>query len=116
MANHKDVVVTPRNVSTTLRQPSVEFKLGLLEFSSVLCDGSGSFLTKHYGAYVEGDDVGFQIVSGRHGGESKVGGQVHTFRIVFHLYQAPAYTTWQSLAEQKLGLKGARGARIASGD
>jgi hypothetical protein len=24
-----------RNVSTTLRQPSVEFKLGLLEFSSV---------------------------------------------------------------------------------
>jgi hypothetical protein len=30
--------------------------------------------------------------------------------------QAPAYTTWQSLAEEKLGLKGARGARIASGD
>jgi hypothetical protein len=28
----------------------------------------------------------------------------------------PAYTTWQSLAEEKLGLKGARGARIASGD
>jgi hypothetical protein len=28
----------------------------------------------------------------------------------------PTYTTWQSLAEEKLGLKGARGARIASGD
>jgi site-specific recombinase XerD len=27
--------VTLRNVSTTLRQPSVEFKLGFLEFSSV---------------------------------------------------------------------------------
>ena len=43
---------TDRNVSTTLRQPSVEFKLGLLEFSSVLCDGSGSFLTKHSGAFM----------------------------------------------------------------
>jgi hypothetical protein len=26
-----------RNVSTTLRQPSAEFKLGFLEFSSVNC-------------------------------------------------------------------------------
>jgi hypothetical protein len=64
-------------------------------------DGSGSFLTKHSGVSVEGNDVGFLIIAGRHGGESK---------------STPAYTTWQSLAEEKLGLKGARGTRIASGD
>ena len=32
---HDCIVAAPRNVSTTLRQPSVEFKLGFLEFSSV---------------------------------------------------------------------------------
>jgi hypothetical protein len=39
---------TFRNVSTTLRRLSVEFKLGFLEFTSP-CDGLGSFLTKHSG-------------------------------------------------------------------
>jgi hypothetical protein len=49
---------------------------------STAAHGSGLFLTKHSGVYVEGDDLGFEIIAGRHGGESKVGGQVHTFRIV----------------------------------
>jgi len=71
-----------------LRQPSVEFKLGLLEFSSVLCDGSGSFLTKHSGAFM-----------------------------LKAMTQAHRHTQHgKCLAEEKLGLKGARSARIASGD
>jgi hypothetical protein len=34
-AHGADNRLTERNVSTTLRQPNVEFKLGVLEFSSV---------------------------------------------------------------------------------
>jgi len=61
-----------RNVSMTLRQPGVEFKLG--------CLGSSA------------------------GPHSSV------------KYNKATYTTWQSLAEENVGLKGARCARIASGD
>jgi hypothetical protein len=61
-----------RNVSMTLRQPGVEFKLG--------CLGSSA------------------------GPHSSV------------KYNKATCTTWQSLAEENVGLKGARCARIASGD
>jgi hypothetical protein len=63
---------TARNVSMTLRQPGVEFKLG--------CLGSSA------------------------GPHSSV------------KYNKATCTTWQSLAEENVGLKGARCARIASGD
>jgi hypothetical protein len=61
-----------RNVSMTLRQPGVEFKLE--------CLGSSA------------------------GPHSSV------------KYNKATCTTWQSLAEENVGLKGARCARIASGD
>jgi hypothetical protein len=61
-----------RNVSMTLRQSGVEFKLG--------CLGSSA------------------------GPHSSV------------KYNKATCTTWQSLAEENVGLKGARCARIASGD
>jgi hypothetical protein len=64
-----------RNVSMTLRQPGVEFKLGCLGSSAGHCGPHSSVK-----------------------------------------YNKATCTTWQSLAEENVSLKGARCARIASGD